>query len=413
MARLLASHACSATAMAMPWPALLAVAWRVDQSAALVAVVASARVAPYVLLSWYAGSLGDRWRRGRVLRASTVARVGLLAAAAAGLAAGQLAVAVAAATAAVAAGTPAYPTLAAALPDVDPRRSEPATRVLVTTEVAAFTAGPAVGGLVLAVAGPDAAVGAAALLAAAGALVLGRVPVADGARGGGGSRYRDALQEIRRRGAVVAAIAMVCVVNAILGALAVALLALSDTAWSGGDHGFGLATAAIGAGALAAPLCGPVLRVAATEQVAPVIALAAGLAVVAVAPGWQWSVLPLAVAGLAATQVECAVTTVLQRSLPSTARASALGITDTAMVAASLAGAAAAPFVVRATGPSVFVALLAVATLGSLALARPWPARRREGAPAGASAPAPRGHEAGGSGARSLAQGRGRPADVG
>ena len=54
------------------------------------------------------------------------------------------------ATAAIAAGTPAYPALAAAMPDLAGAARRRATDTLVTIEVASFVVGPALGGLMLA-----------------------------------------------------------------------------------------------------------------------------------------------------------------------------------------------------------------------------------------------------------------------
>jgi hypothetical protein len=151
----------------------------------------------------------------------------------------------------------------------------------------------------------------------------------------------------------------------------VGLLAMFATTWSGGARGFGLTTAAVGLGALLAPVCCATLGVRPTAQVPALVALAIGLGPVVLAPHWAWTLLPLAVVGVAATQVECAVTTQIQHRLPSRSRASALGITDTAMVAANLVGAATAPFLVRALGPSVFLTVLAGLALAVVPLAGP------------------------------------------
>jgi hypothetical protein len=69
--RLIASHTCAAIAMAMPWPALLVMTWSATHSELWLGVVGAARMAPYVVLSWLAGALGDRVPRLWLLRVST------------------------------------------------------------------------------------------------------------------------------------------------------------------------------------------------------------------------------------------------------------------------------------------------------------------------------------------------------
>ena len=116
--QLLVSHGLAAVAMSMPWPLLLVLVWdRVGDSAdgpLLLGLAGAARMLPYVLLSWATGSLGDRFRRDRLLRCTLVLRIVLLTVVALAVAQGWLLVAVLGGTAAVASGTPAYPLLAAA-----------------------------------------------------------------------------------------------------------------------------------------------------------------------------------------------------------------------------------------------------------------------------------------------------------
>src|SRR4029077_6300499 len=65
--RLLAAYSCSAVATGLPWPLLLVLVWERygdgPHGALVVGLVAAARMAPYVLLSWAVGSLGDHVRR--------------------------------------------------------------------------------------------------------------------------------------------------------------------------------------------------------------------------------------------------------------------------------------------------------------------------------------------------------------
>ncbi|QLQ16967.1 MAG: hypothetical protein HZY73_16380 [Micropruina sp.] len=196
--RLLASHALSAVAMAMPWPALLAAAWRVDPGWA--GVVGAARLAPYVLLSWAVGGVGDRFGR---LRAALDHR-------AAHLAVGR--------PAGGGGGNAGVPVPGAHLP-VEPGDAARATRWLVTIEVSAFVVGPALGGLLL-----GWTEGAAGLFAAAG-VALGGVLLLCGL-GVGGRAARVVEDEVslpaglRAVAAVPAALAAIATVMALNFALA-------------------------------------------------------------------------------------------------------------------------------------------------------------------------------------------------
>ena len=58
--RLVISHAMAATAMSMPWPALLAAVWSSTHSDLLLGVTGALRMLPYVALSAFSGMLADR-----------------------------------------------------------------------------------------------------------------------------------------------------------------------------------------------------------------------------------------------------------------------------------------------------------------------------------------------------------------
>ncbi len=114
--RLLIAHALAATAMSMPWPALLAAVWTATGSDTWLGVAGAGRLLPYVLLSAVAGLLADRLPRMAVVRWSTSVRAVLLVGSGVALLTGQLGVSVGLAVVTVAAGTPAYPAAVAAMP---------------------------------------------------------------------------------------------------------------------------------------------------------------------------------------------------------------------------------------------------------------------------------------------------------
>ncbi len=372
--RLVLGHGVAATAMAMPWPVLLVLTWDQTHSDTWLAVVGAARMAPYVALSWAAGSLADRISRTTVIRLSAQARAVLLVGAAIAVHAGHVGAAVALATLTVVAGTPAYPSLAAAMPSTAGRLTDSATSWLVTLEVSAFVVGPAVGGLLLGLAGPDATMTGAALMGCIGVPLLTALRLRPDRAAPSRSRStatppapdvartRGQVRLVIRSPGAVRVIAAVAAVNFVLGAVGVALLPMADRGWTNVDA-FGPLTAAMGLGALAAPAVRRLLRLSPTAVRIALLLVALPLLMVAVTPTWVWALPPLALVGAAATQVECVATSLLQRFVPDVARATALGLADTVMVTGALVGAGLAPWLSVVVGPRLLFVSLAVFTV--------------------------------------------------
>lgn len=361
--RLLLAHALAATAMSMPWPALLAQVWFATGSDRWLGMAGAARMLPYVVLSAAAGLLADRFRRTTVLRWSTLIRGLLLLGCGAALWGDQLGLSVVLAVLAVAVGTPAYPAAVAAVPSLAAGRYRSRlTDLLVTAEVTAFVVGPAVGGLLLGLGeGPW-------TVLASGVLALLAWPLLLGLDSGRTAVSRAATSPARLRTVLSApgvplAIGLVACTNFIESAASVGLLGLSHQSWGAGDRSFGLATAALGFGSLGAPLLGLLIR-----QRPALLLSGAGFVGAGLAPGVAVAAAPLAVTGAAGTVVECVCTDVLQRSVPDRVRAFSLGLADTAMVSAALLGALVAPALVSLVGPvALFVGLgVVVAALAML-----------------------------------------------
>ncbi len=368
--KLVASHALAAVGMSLPWPLLLLLVWEQTHSSLLLGAAGAARMLPYVAFSWAAGRLADRYARDRIVRLSVAVRIVLMIGVAAALQAGATGVALGAATLAVAAATPAYPALAAAMPAVAGRTTERATNLLVTCEVASFVVGPALGGLLLGP-GTRAAVPwlAVAMLAGAAGLLIDislPTPRTVAARENAG-----VLSTMRRSRPILVAIAAVSLVNMVAATVGLALLPLAETGWAApGGVAYGVAIGALGFGALGGPL---LARLAARRQLGAGawLALLAGcLGLVAVSPGLAFAVLPLAMGGAAAVQAETAATSAIQRHAPDQMRATVLGITDTAMVAAALVGALVAPALAGAMGARALVLGTGVVCLAGMFLLR-------------------------------------------
>ena len=105
-------------------------------------------------------------------------------------------------------------------------------------------------------------------------------------------------------------------------------------------------------------------------------------------PSLVWAVLPLAVVGAAAVQVESAATGIIQTHAPDRVRASVLGVTDTAMVGAAMVGAFAAPVAVAGVGSRPVLA--GAAGLCVVACLVTWLGVRRQSAASPVVVPAQR-----------------------
>jgi MFS family permease len=377
--RLLAGHALASLGMSLPWPLLLLLVWEDTGSAALLGLAGAARMLPYVLFSWAVGRVADHHRRDRIVLATLHARIFLLAAMAVLLSTGHVLAAVGAAAGAVAVATPAYPALAAAMPAAAGRGGAArATTLLVTVEVASFVVGPARGGLLLA---PQlrSLVPLLSLtgVATAAALVTGIVlPAPD--RAAGDTSY-GVLATLRSGPELRGAIGAVALVNAVLAAVAIALLPLAEEAWDGGGTAYGLATGVLGFGALAGPALVRIGRSDPARVATGLVVVAGCLLLTVPSPSLVWAVLPLAVVGAAAVQVESAATGIIQAHAPDRVRASVLGVTDTAMVGAAMVGAFAAPVAVAGVGSRPVLAGAAGLCLVACPVSR-WGVRRQSAA---------------------------------
>ena len=359
--RVVLSHALAAIGMSLPWPLLLLEVSERSSAAWVLGLAAAARMLPYVAVSWCAARIGDRVRRDRVVRVTLLARVVLLALTGVALAVDEVLLAVVAATLAVAVATPAYPALAAGMPGLAGPRSERMTALLVTVEVASFVVGPAVGGLMLTQALRPATVPVAVALVVVAWLVFAGVRVPTTVRALRGVAVVPHESLWRNRPAL-RAIAVASLVNVVLGAVGVALVGLAADVWQSHDEGFGLATSALGFGALGGPLVGLLVvafvRPRWSRAGVALVLTGAPVALVAAAPDHLWALAPLAVVGAAATYVEAEAISDIQAAVPDERRAGVLGISDSAIVSAMMVGAFAAPVLAALIGDRWLMVLL-------------------------------------------------------
>jgi len=361
--RAVVSHALASIGMSLPWPLLLVLVWETTRDDALLGMTGAARMLPYVAVSWAAGRLADRCSRHRLVRLTLWVRAVLLLVVAVAVTTDRLLVAVLAATACIAAATPAYPALGAAMPRLAGADNHRATELLVTAEVTSFVVGPAVGGLLLAPAArPLVPVLSAALVLAALAALRGVEMPAPAHQAGGHGSALGVARTMARTGPLVHALVVVCAVSAVCSAAGLALLPLAAD-WGAGETGFGVATAALGLGGLAAPWMARAGRGEAGNAAWSLGCVGVPLVLVASSPDLLWALVPLAVAGAASVQVEALATATFQRCTADRHRASVLGIGDTAIVSAALVGSLLGPAAVSALGARPLTALLGALTL--------------------------------------------------
>lgn len=368
-ARVVVAHALAAVAMSMPWPLLIDEVWRRTHDDTLLGVTGAARLLPYVALSWLVARLADRFARSRVIRGTLFLRIALLGAGALvsspvgtgwlGASSAQAA-SVILATAVVAAATPAYPAAAAGMPALSGDENDRWTQALVTVEVGSFVVGPALGGALVGRLSVAAVFGVAALstVAALGLLRTVRMPRPgrSGAAAGdpgatGAARAPGAPGAAPKRPALSAqawcAIAVMVVLNAAMSGLGLLLVPLAETEW-GDLNAYGPAVAALGIGAAATPVIASALRLHTSGR--SILWFVGATLMVGGSPGLAVAALPLVVAGGASVRAEALATEALQSAVPDEHRAAALGIADTAMVAAALVASAVAPHVTTMVG---------------------------------------------------------------
>lgn len=375
--RVLAAHACAAVALSLPFPALVADLSERSAGPLALGIAGASRMLPYVVLSWFAGALADRYRRDRVVRAGLWARLTCSVAGTVAMAVEAPWAAVVLFTIAVAISLPAYPAIAASLPRLAGPKATRALDVLVTLEVASFVVGGAIGGLLLLPATrPHVGWVAVALTATAislfrGVLLAGpssslRPPLREA--------YRVVLASRSARGAVL----VMCAINFVAAFLALALLPLARDLWQSGAEGYGLSTAVLGLAAFGAPLAGVVggrTAHGALRRLLPLLALSVLL--VLPARSVTHALPALVLVGALSVGAEARATGLLTRAVPDAIRATTLGINDAAIVAAAMVGTLIAPWAIDASSAPLVFAACALVILAPLAVCR----ERGEAAP--------------------------------
>jgi MFS family permease len=330
--------------------------------AAAVGLVGLLRVLPAVVAAPFGAALGDRYPRERVIFAINVARSVTIAAAAAAAFLGAPAGIIYALASLMGLLQSIFrPTQAALLPLLakTPQELTAANLVLTTIESVGIFIGPAIGGLLLAVAGTDivfAATGGVFLLAAvllAGVKADRVAPSTTTVRRGFVAEAFAGFGAVVRNSHLRLIISLYGLQTLTAGAVNVLIVVLALETLDLGKAGIGFLNSAIGVGGL----LGGVASVALVAR--PRLASAFGLglalaglplAAIALVPEAASALLFLGLAGLATTVVDVAGLTLLQRSVPDEVLTRVMGVVQSVFVGTLGLGAVITPGLIALLG---------------------------------------------------------------
>lgn len=328
-----------------------------------VGLVFLARLIPAALIAPFAGMLGDRYPRERVLLYTNVTRIVLVAAAALAVFADADAMVVyGLSIAATIANTPFRSSQAALTPTLAraPEELTAANAVASGVESIAVFAGPALAGLLLAVASTGTVFVITALLIVASALfvLLIRVAQVEQPRreldaGTIASERLAGFTSLGREPSLRVMVGLLTAQTAMFGALQVFIVVTAIELLDLGEGGVGLLNAAIGIGAFVGAVAA--LSLTGARRLSPAFLvglLVTGLPLVALGllPELGVALLALALIGVGNTFVDVAGLTLVQRAVPDEVLARVFGVIQMLWLASMGIGAAIAPVLIDRLG---------------------------------------------------------------
>jgi MFS family permease len=340
--------------------ALAVFAYRAGGATA-VGLVALVRLLPAAVVAPFAALLGDRFRRRQIMVAADLARACAMGGAAAAVFAGAPATVVyALAVMTAVAGTAFAPAQSALLPTLarSPEELTAANATSTMLESVGFFAGPALGGLLLAVTSVGAVFATTAALFVWSALVLGLIRT--DSRGDPAvepdSIVREALAGFR---AILAEQRLRLVVGLYgaqtltAGIMRVLLVVTALRILNLGPSGVGFLNSAVGVGALAGTLV--LVTLIGTSRLAAMFGLGIllwGLPLLLLGsrPSVVAALLCFGVLGVGNTLADVAGLTLLQRAAPDEVRARVFGVLESVFLATIGIGAILAPLLTSAFG---------------------------------------------------------------
>jgi MFS family permease len=338
-----------------------------------VRLIVSAVIAPF------AATLADRFPRERVMLASDLVRAGLVAGAAMCVFAGAPPISVyVLATLTTVGGTVFRPAEAALLPTLarTPEELSASNVVSSTFDSLGSFIGPALGGLLLVVAGPGTVIAIMSGCFLWSALLVSRVrperqPAAEHDEGGfreltGGFRAIAAEPRLRL---LIGLVGAQCVVA---GAMGVLVVVVAIDLLEMGNGGVGFLEAASGIGSLLGAAVA--LALVSRQKIASdfglgIVLWGAPLVLLGIVPTTVVALFALGVSGLGNTLVDISAITLLQRTAPQAVAARVFGVLQSTIVGSLAIGMLVAPALVAALGERLslvvtgaFLPLLALVT---------------------------------------------------
>jgi MFS family permease len=375
LVRLLAGEFVSSIGDWLYLVALLVVVYERESSALLLGAVGAARVLPYIVLSFPAGIVADRFDRRLVLIVTDVARGAVMILLALLVAShGPLELIVALTL--VAASFSAFfgPTIGAYLPNLvrDEGQLGPANSAWATLDNLAFVIGPAVGGLLIAAGGLTLAFLLNAVSFAIVAAVLWRLPAGrarpnDESTTAGETEppARTASDEqefarqtdrsrLRQLARPIGGLVLINVVaGVVFGGLGVLTVVIAVDRVGGGEAATGYLNAAIGVGGIVGAVVSSAIVLHPRLGGALIgggLLLSAGLFGLGQARELGLGLVAMAIASAGSLLVEVVTTTLFQRVVPDEIRGRTLGLMETVGVAAYATGALLLPLAAVAIG---------------------------------------------------------------
>jgi MFS family permease len=334
--------------------------------ATAVGLVAFVRLTAAAVVAPFSSLLADRFRRERVMLASDLVRCVLVTAAGVAAVTGAPPLLVYAfATLTTVAGTPFRPAESALMPSLA-RTPEELTAANVSSStfdsLGSFL-GPAVGGLLLAVAQPGFVffVMAACFLWSASfvARIHGPAPVRDAAAGAPGGGLHEAVAGFRAIGEEPRLRLLILLYGAqavVAGALGVLVVVTALDLLDIGNSGVGFLESASGIGSLIG--AGIALALVTRRKLAGdfglgIVLWGAPLVLLGLFPNTPVALLALAVLGVGNTLVDIAAMTLLQRTAPPAVAARVFGVLESMLVGAIGLGSILAPVLIGLFGARV------------------------------------------------------------
>jgi len=364
------------------WAFIIALAvYAYDEGgAAAVGLVGVIRVLPAFIAAPFAGLLGDRYRRDRLLVILSFIRAGFMAATALVLFAGGPTWLVYALSGGVALmASTVRPMQSALLPQLakTPEELTAANLVLTTVESSGIFLGPAIGGLLLAGTNAETVFAAAAIAFVVASLLLvgldaGEQPEHRSEDGFFGEFF-GGFRAIAGDRNLALIVSLYGIQTLVAGALNVLIVVASLELLDLGESGVGFLNSAVGIGGLLGALAAFALigrQRLASDFALGLVLWGIPIALIGIFPQPPVALILLAVVGIGNTVVDVAALTLLQRVVPDEVLTRVFGVVQSVFIGTVGLGAILAPLAIAAVG--IRWALIITGTLLPLSAGLTW-----------------------------------------